>query len=117
MKKGKSLIFGGAAAGGVSGLFGGGGGMIAVPILQKAGKEGKSAHATALAVMFPVCLVGGLSLALQTGIPWDLLLPVALGNVFGGVVGAKALSRLPVKWISRIFYLLMFAVGVKGAFL
>ena len=37
----------GVAVGAANGLFGGGGGMLAVPLLTKTGYEEKTAHATA----------------------------------------------------------------------
>ena len=51
----KSIVCG-AATGAANGLFGGGGGMIAVPLLRAQGLEEKRAHATAIAVILPVSL-------------------------------------------------------------
>ena len=51
----------GALTGAVNGLFGGGGGMIAVPLLGKMlGYEDKEAHATAIFVIAPVCAASAL---------------------------------------------------------
>ena len=47
----------GTAVGAANSLFGGGGGMIAVPLLQKTGMSEKSAHATAILVILPVSLL------------------------------------------------------------
>ena len=40
-----------------SGFFGGGGGMLCVPLLQFRGLDVKRAHATALIVILPLCIV------------------------------------------------------------
>ena len=46
-----------AAVGLISGFFGGGGGMLCVPLLQLRGLPVKQAHATALIVILPLCIV------------------------------------------------------------
>ena len=46
-------IFAGVCIGIVNGLFGAGGGMIAVPILKYMGFERKDAHKNAIAVILP----------------------------------------------------------------
>ena len=54
----KQRILSGALIGIINGLFGGGGGMIAVPVLiGLLGYPQKEAHATAIAVIAPVCAV------------------------------------------------------------
>ena len=46
----------GAAGGAVNGLFGGGGGMVVLPLLTKWRKlEARSAFATCVAVILPMC--------------------------------------------------------------
>ena len=46
----------GALAGAVNGLFGGGGGMVLVPLLSGwCGMEGKRSFATCVAVILPLC--------------------------------------------------------------
>ena len=46
----------GAATGIANGLFGSGGGIIAVPMLQKSGMKAKEAHAASLALTLPLFL-------------------------------------------------------------
>ena len=60
----KSIVCG-AATGAANGLFGGGGGMIAVPLLRAQGLEEKRAHATAIAVILPVSLLSFLLYAFR----------------------------------------------------
>ena len=48
----------GMAAGAANGLFGAGGGMILVPLLTRwGGLEDKTAFATSIAIIAPMCLV------------------------------------------------------------
>ena len=52
------LLLLGGMIGFINGFFGGGGGMICVPTLEKALKlDNKRAHATAIAVIFPLSLI------------------------------------------------------------
>ena len=52
------LVLSGAVIGFLNGFFGGGGGMVCVPILEKVlGLDSKHSHATAIAVIFPLSLI------------------------------------------------------------
>ena len=108
------LIAGGTLTGAANGLFGGGGGMIAVPVLERAGKLGAlRAHATAIAVILPASLVSAAVYLWFGLIPLQTYLPVALGVLLGGVLGAKLLPNISAKWVTLIFAALMLAAGVK----
>lgn len=114
MKRGNALI-GGALVGAANGLFGGGGGMIAVPLLERSMK-GRAAHATAIAAVFPACLVSGTVYLLSGFVPFSLLVPVSLGVTAGGYAGARLLPRTKTKFLNLLFALVMFAVGVRMLF-
>lgn len=55
-KKNSERIICGTAVGLANSLFGGGGGMIAVPLLQRTGLDEKRAHATAILLILPISL-------------------------------------------------------------
>ena len=52
MKNKKTAVFAGTFAGILNGLFGSGGGTVAVPLFKKGGLSQKEAQATALLMMF-----------------------------------------------------------------
>ena len=106
---------GGGAVGAVNGLFGGGGGMLAVPLLERAGLEAKRAHATAIAVILPTSIASGLVYAVGGFVPVPILVPVALGVTLGGFLGARLLPHLPVRAVEILFGVLMLAAGVRMA--
>ncbi len=111
------LVLSGALCGFVNGFFGGGGGMVIVPLLVYACKyTQKNAHATALAVMLPVCAVSGIIYALNGSFEFSVLLPVASGLVGGGLLGALFLKKLSNKWINYVFTAIVFAAGIKMLF-
>ena len=103
----------GVGAGVVNGLFGGGGGMIVVPMLTGLLKyPTKSAHATAILIILPLSIVSGL-FYVAFGVQVKVLLPVLTGVIVGGIVGALLLNKISNKWITIIFAFLMAAAGVK----
>ena len=116
-KKSKSgLIGGGALIGTLNGLFGGGGGMLAVPLLHANGLSPHKAHATAIAVILPASIVSGAVYLFYGLTPVRVLLPVALGVALGGYLGARLLGILPERVVTFIFACVMLAAGVRMLF-
>ncbi len=104
----------GGAVGAANSLFGGGGGMLAVPLLQATGLDEKRAHATAILVILPVSLLSFILYAAQGYYNPDVLIPTAIGVTIGGWLGAKLLGKLPVKTVNLLFALLQ---AIAGGFL
>lgn len=112
-KSNASYIFGGAAVGAANGLFGGGGGMIAVPVLKAAGRSAQAAHATAIAVILPACAMSGAVYLWYGLIPFRIFLPVAIGVLLGGFLGAKLLARISARAVTFAFALFMLVAGIR----
>ena len=102
----------GAVVGTANSLFGGGGGMIAVPLLQKTGLEEKRAHATAILLILPISLFSFSFYALQGLYDTSVLIPTALGVTAGGILGANLLGKLSVKTVNLIFAALQAIAGI-----
>jgi len=101
----------------INGFFGGGGGLICVPTLEKIyGLDEKKSHATAMAVIFPLSIVSAVVYGLKTQIDWLNLLYVTLGVVMGGIVGALLLKKLNGATIRIIFIIIMLAAGIRMLF-
>lgn len=108
-------LLGGSAVGAANGVFGGGGGMIAVPVLERVEGRGEAcAHATAIALVLPASLVSAVVYLLSGLVPWGVLFPVAVGVTAGGALGAKLLPVLPPRLLSALFSVLMLAAGAKA---
>ncbi|MGN0771324.1 MAG: sulfite exporter TauE/SafE family protein [Christensenellales bacterium] len=114
-KKRKFLIvLASLAAGFATGIFGGGGGMIIVPILTGLyGLEASKAHATAIATIFPLCLVSVIFYLTHGGWEWQRGLVITAGVVVGGIFGALLMNKIPSNALQFIFYVLMIVGGVK----
>lgn len=101
----------------VNGLFGAGGGMLAVPCLTYiGGLDEKSAHATAIAAILPLCLVSAIVYALKESCRNEVILPVVIGVTAGGILGALLLKKLSSDVVSFVFYALMTFAGFKMIF-
>ena len=102
MKKLKFIVTG-AAAGLLNGLFGAGGGMVVVPMLQRDGLPAQRAHATSIAVILPLSIASSL-LYLTRGyidlaaaarfIPFGRIKTVWLHRIFGAIVLYSAVRLL-----------------------
>ena len=116
-KKKAAMIFAGLFIGAVNGLFGAGGGMLAVPCLTYIGSlDEKSAHATAIALILPLCLVSSIAYGVGASFENGVILPTVLGVTIGGVLGAVLLKKLSSDVVSFLFYALMLFAGLKMMF-
>jgi len=119
MKKAKiwQILLFGALIGLINGFFGGGGGMVVVPLLNKLFKmEQKKAQATALFVVLPISLVSTIVYLCNNSVNFAQCWPVIIGIVAGGVLGAKLLIKLNNKAIKGIFIFFMFVGGIGMLF-
>lgn len=107
------LVLVGLIAGLASGLFGVGGGIVMVPLLVIAMRVRQhEAHATSLAAIVPIALVGAITFALGDQIHVGLAALLALGALAGAPLGARIMARLPERELKTAFGLLSVAVGV-----
>ena len=85
-----------------------------MPVLTYAAALGeKKAHATAIAVILPLCLVSAAVYAAGGNFDYEVLAPTVLGVLAGGVAGAAALKKLAVPVLNFLFYGLMLFAGIK----
>ena len=116
-KKKAAMILAGLFIGAVNGLFGAGGGMLAVPCLTYIGSlDEKSAHATAIALILPLCLVSSIAYGVGASFENGVVLPTVLGVTIGGILGACLLKKLSSNVVSFLFYALMLFAGLKMIF-
>lgn len=108
------LSVAGALAGMVNGLFGAGGGMVLVPLLQKSGVlEEREVFPSSVAIILPLCLVSlGIS-SLSAPIPFRQALPYLLGSVPGGVLAGILGKKIPTAWLHRALGAMILWGGVR----
>lgn len=98
----------------VNGLFGGGGGMICVPVLKNILKlEDKTSHATAIFIMLPISIASAVIYITTGNFEIFDALYVTIGVVLGGVLGAMALKKTKNVVINIIFASIMMLAGFR----
>lgn len=103
----------GALLGFFGGLFGIGGGIIAIPLLVLAyGMDQPMAQGTALVMMVPNLLIGWWRYTRHQPVPWQRAL--ALGMVATATTWAVAhlATRMPPHWLRQLFSLFLLSLSV-----
>lgn len=108
------LILSGLFIGFVNGFWGGGGGMICVPVLTSLLKlPEKKGHATTLLIMLPLSIASFVVYLFKGSIDLGLALNVGVGFVVGGVLGALLLKNMGNVVLRIVFSLIIIAGGIK----
>lgn len=108
-----ALLLAGAGAGIVNGLFGGGGGMLLVPMLTAAGLEETEVFPSSVAIILPICLVSLVATAFSAPIPWREALPYLVSGAAGGAIAALYGKKVPVLWLHRFLGILILWGGIR----
>ncbi|WP_265443138.1 sulfite exporter TauE/SafE family protein [Acetivibrio straminisolvens] len=104
----------GLVTGIANGLFGSGGGTIAVPAMVLLLKEEEHvAHATAISIILPLTLVSAFIYVANSYIDWNLTIKTMLGGVVGGYLGAKLLNICPSHILRKVFAVFIIAAAVR----
>lgn len=77
--------------------------MVLLPGLKRCGVEEKTAFATCVAIIWPMCAVSSVVTAVQGTLPLREALPYLLGGAVGGFVGAKLFGKVSGAWLRYLF--------------
>ena len=110
-----------AVAGGLAGIangyFGGGGGMVLVPLLTaRCGLDQRRAFATSVAIILPLCVLSSVIYLFRGGLDLAVALPYLAGGLAGGFLGGRLFQKLNMDWLRRAFALLILYGGFKSLF-
>lgn len=104
----------GAAAGIINGLFGAGGGMVLVPLLIRYGKlQDKKAFATAISIIFPLCLISIMVYGFAGTIDLKASWPYLAGGLIGGLLGGLLFKRVSANILHKVFGVLILWGGIR----
>ena len=109
-------FFEGTLCGFLNGFFGSGGGVIAVPILEKEGSDPNEAHATSVALIFMLSLVTALFYGLAGDLDYKAAWRFVPWGVLGAISGAIFLKNIKSEWLKRIFGGIVTAAAVRMLF-
>ena len=108
------LILAGFGAGAVNGLFGGGGGMVLVPLLSLLTPlEEDEIFGSSVAIILPLCIVSIIATALTGTVAWRVSLPYLAGSAAGGIAAGFCARKIPLKWLHRGLGLLIIWGGIR----
>lgn len=103
----------GAIIGFINGFFGGGGGMICVPVLSSILKlPEKMAHATTILIILPMSLFSLGIYFFKSSLDFLGAIPIVVGFVVGGIIGAVALKKISNEILKIIFDIIILIAGV-----
>ncbi len=110
-------LISGIFVGFLNGFFGGGGGMIVVPVLVFLfGLEEKKAHATAILCILPLSITSSIIYITKGSLDFLNLGLTTLGVIVGGIVGSLLLKKMNNKVLRIIFSVVMIIAGIKLMF-
>lgn len=113
----RNAALAGGMAGLANGFFGGGGGMLLVPLLvSKCGLDQRKAFATSVAIILPLCILSSAIYLFRGNLDLYAALPYLAGGLLGGFVSGKVFKNLNMSWLRKAFVLLLLYGGVKSLF-
>lgn len=107
------LSLAGSAAGLVNGLFGAGGGMVLVPLLnERTGLSEDERFPASVAIITPICVVS-LLFSSHWGITFGQVLPYLIGSTAGGIFAGLWGQKIPTVWLHRTLGILIIWGGIR----
>jgi len=106
----------GVLSGFLNGMFGSGGGLAAVPLLESLLKaEPKKAHATSVSIILPLSLLSAFLYLKGGHLDFVEALKYVPFGVLGALVGAFALKKFSNKFLKKTFAVLLIFAAVRMA--
>ena len=112
MSKIKLYSFG-LLTGFLNGLFGAGGGIIAVAVLNKEYNNQKMAQATAIAITLPITIITALRYLYLGYMTLSDSIPYVIPGFIGAIIGSLTLKKANNKILKYVFSVIMLWAGVR----
>ena len=114
MKKYTKHIIIGLVTGVLNGLFGAGGGSIVVPAMEKfLDMPPEKSHATAIAIILPLSIISSVFYMRNGFFDFGLWLPVTIGGIAGGIIGARILNKISARALKIIFGIVIVLTSIR----
>lgn len=113
IKKHVTSVALGIAVGIINGIFGAGGGMLAVPILKSKGLNQKLSHANAVAVILPITVISAILYLAKGNVTLANSLPFIPTGLLGSVAATFLLQKFSNKILQKTFAAFMIYAGIR----
>lgn len=102
----------GALSGCANGLFGAGGGLVAVMMLKRF-LDTKAAHATSLILTMPMSIVSSIFYSVKGNVDFKTALFLIPLGLVGALVGARLLVKISAKILKKLFAILLIICALR----
>ncbi len=103
----------GAITGLANGLFGSGGGIIAVPMLRKSGMTTKESHATSIAFTLPLSIISCFFYIRSSENILSCSLKLIPFGIAGAIAGSIIMKKISPKYLKKIFGVILIISGIR----
>lgn len=103
----------GIVTGITNGLFGSGGGILAVPLLKKSGMSVKESHATSLAVTLPLSVVSCFFYVRSFSFSHTSLICIIAFGLAGAFLGSILMKKLSGAYLKKAFGIILIISGIR----
>ena len=103
----------GFTSGILNGLFGSGGGIAAVPLLEKLGVEPKKSHATSVIIIFFLSIAAAIGYYAGGGLDFETAFAYIPSGLAGAAIGTVLLKRIDNSLLRRIFGIIMLISAIR----
>lgn len=103
----------GGVTGIANGLFGSGGGMLSVPLLENTGLEAKKSHASSIAITLPLSVISTVIYSVKGHINYSLALKFVPLGILGAIIGSWLLKKISNKVLRKIFGVILIISGIR----
>lgn len=100
----------------INGLLGAGGGMLAVPFLTKSGLTQTKAHATSIAIIFPISLFSSILYLSAKQVYFQDAIFFMIWGILGTFIGVWLLPKISQKILQKLFSLISILAGFRLLF-
>lgn len=97
------ILIGGVLAGIIAGIFGGGGGLVLVPLLSMSRSiPEESLFPASISIILPICIVSLLSIYSQIPLAISDATLYLVGSFIGGLIAIKIGNKIPTLYLHRV---------------
>lgn len=87
--------------------------MLSVPLLRRCNISQNEAHASTVAVIFPLTIISSIIYIYKDYVAFSDATPYLIYGLIGAVIGSFVLKKIPGKWLKKIFGAFMIYAGVR----